>query len=369
MAKRIAHFIDTFVFGGAERVLIDLTAALGDYGFETAIFHFGHPEITAECDRKGLSHFIVPGHNLYKSTKTLPLFALKFRSFIKKHKVSLLHSHLFGPIVAGSMAAFLARIPHVGTLHDVYIVEEKPARIKLLQLAALLGTKLITVSKQMEKFYTLSGFFPRNTFQTIYNGVDTSQYNPLQSPIVRKQLGLQSTDFLIAAVGRLVKLKGFDLLIAALSELKNPRVKLIIIGDGPESEPLKELSDKLNVRDQTLFLGFREDIPALLTAANLFVLPSYSEGLSRSLLEAMASGLTCVATNVGGNPELIEDRQSGFTIAPGDIQSLSECLTYITTNPQTLKTIGETAKNRIEQNFSFETMLKSYLNTYGNLLP
>ena len=290
---KIGQFIDTFVLGGAETIYLELCKGIRHYGFEPIALHFGNPYLLEECPRHHIKQYIVPKHSFYKSTTTLPVFAFHFANFLKSHGISLLHSHLFGPITGAALAACYARIPHIGTMHDVYMVEEKKSRIRLLQLAALCGTKLVTVSRHMLDYYKSSAWFPELSIRNIYNGIDVTLFTKTTREEARETLKIAPYESAIVTIGRLVSLKGFHILLEAFAKLSFPNLKLIIVGDGEERASLEELAIRLGIASRVQFLGLRHDIPVILAAADLFVLPSFSEGLSRSILEAMAAGLPC----------------------------------------------------------------------------
>src|SRR6185437_190945 len=169
---RIAQFIDTYTHGGAETIVLDLSRALRDAGHAPVVLHFGSAYLESRCREVGIDELTVPRLDLYKSIRTLPRFALELRRVLRDQRIDVLHSHLFGPITAGALAARLAGVEHVGTLHDIHIVAERPARVRLLQAANFLGTRLVAVSDDMIEFYRAHARFTRRGLQCIYNGVD-----------------------------------------------------------------------------------------------------------------------------------------------------------------------------------------------------
>src|SRR5699024_8493553 len=137
----------------------------------------------------------------------------RFRRFLQEQEIAALHSHLYGPVTAAAPACRLAGIRHIGTLHDVYVVAERAARIRLLQLAALLGTRLVCVSRDMEAFYRARARFGLKAMQTIYNG--TRSQPSTGSPDLRHSLALAESDLVITCVSRLVSLKNHQMLLDA----------------------------------------------------------------------------------------------------------------------------------------------------------
>ncbi len=359
---RIAQFIDTDSHGGAERVLIDLCRYLRELGHDLVALHFGSDYLHRQCRRFGLREVIVPGYASYKRMAELPRFGWIFQRFLRDEGIEVLHSHLLGPIVGGAAAARLAGIAHVGTLHDIYSVTEKPQRVRLVQLAALLGTQLIAVSRRVEAFYRKRARL--RSLKTIYNGVCLPRPN-IDRPDIRRALDIGEQELVLLCVGRLVELKRHDVLLTAFAALATEfPVRLVLAGDGPQRQRLEQLAAMLNVRQKTLFLGSRDDVPSLLAAADIFVLSSDSEGLSCSILEAMAAGLPVAVTDVGGNAELVTHGENGFLIPPGDSARLTQHLRALLSDAQLRQRLGRASQRRAQSEFSMTASLQQYLELY-----
>jgi glycosyltransferase involved in cell wall biosynthesis len=360
---RVGQFIDTESAGGAETIALDLCRQLQARALEPVLLHFGSSYLEERARHYGIEQQIVPGWRQYKSFTTLPQFALQFRRFLQQQNIDVLHSHLYGPITAAAPACLLAGIPHVGTLHDVYVVAERPARIRLLQVAALLGTRLVCVSRDMENFYRQRAYFGKQALRTIYNGI-RSMSAPNTTGL-REALGLSDSDVVITCVGRLVDLKNHRLLLRAFSRLDpGLSARLLIVGEGPLREQLEQQATELGVAAQARFLGQRNDIPELLAVSDLFALASDTEGLSCSVLEAMSAGLPAVVTAVGGNPELVIDGLTGVLVEPGDDQGLREHLQTLALDTALRQQLGRAARQRAAALFSLDLMLEGYLRLY-----
>ncbi len=361
---RIAQFIDTESRGGAERIFIDNCRRLRASGHTPLALHFGSRHLAAECERHGIRQQIVPGHRQYKKTATLARFAWQFAGLLREQRIEVLHSHLFGPVTGAAPAARLAGIPHVGTLHDVYSIGEKPRRIRLLQLAAVLGTRLVAVSRQMEAYYRSQGRFAAGALRTIHNGIDPLP--PTRSRrSVRRLLNLAEDEPVVICVGRLVPLKRHDLLIDAFHRLPGAdRARLLLVGDGPCRERLQRQIAALGLARRVRLLGARDDVPDLLAAADVFCLSSDTEGLSCSILEAMAAGLPAVVTAVGGNAELVRDGQTGFIVPPGDAATLALRLEELLGDPLLRQRYAHHASRRVRSHFSAAGNLRQYLLLY-----
>ena len=171
-------------------------------------------------------------------------------------------------------------------------------------------------------------------------------------------------------VARLDALKGINDLVRGVAECKTMRVgfDLSLVGDGPCRGELEGLVRSLDLSDEISFLGWREDVPALLMHADMYVLASYTEGMPLSILEAMAAGLPVVATAVGGVPELVQDGVTGLLVPPRDPQALAGAMSRLVKDPALRRRMGEAGRRRVEEHFSFDRMVQQYEDLYRELL-
>lgn len=170
----------------------------------------------------------------------------------------------------------------------------------------------------------------------------------------RNELNFKEKDVLLVYTGRIVADKGIDILLEAMTILDDS-VKLILVGDG-NIDKYKSLSQKTNIAHRTFFLGRRDDIFKILAGCDIFVFPTFHENLSNSLLEACASGLPVIATNVGGNPEVISDGAEGYLISPGNPNELANAINRMIQDKECMKRMGELAKYKMNTEFSQENI-------------
>ena len=194
----------------------------------------------------------------------------------------------------------------------------------------------------------------------IYNGVDTVQFHPV---VGGERAFLQDETLQILFIGRVVYQKGLDILFSALSELKAYSWHLTIVGDGPLRESLQLLAQQLGIEERISYVGWvhREKLPFLYQQADLFVLPSRHEGMSNVVLEAMASGLAVIATDIAGNQELVVPGETGFLVPSNSSLELRMALQNIMENQQQLKDIGLAARQRVEILFSWRSVAEQYV--------
>jgi glycosyltransferase involved in cell wall biosynthesis len=183
-------------------------------------------------------------------------------------------------------------------------------------------------------------------------------------------MGLELDPLYIGTVGNLRPVKNQILLLQAAHQVcaTHPQVRVIIIGDGPLREQLACTAEALGIQKQVRFLGARADIPELLNALDIFVLPSLSEGLPMSVLEAMACGLPVVATRVGGLPEVVVHEHTGLLVASQDAQQLAAALNRLVQQEDTRLSLGRQGRTRVMKHFSVQRMVSTYESLYHSLL-
>lgn len=277
------------------------------------------------------------------------------------------------------LPAWLARVPcRIHSEHgwDVDNIDGKKRKPALLRrLHAPLVHRYITVSRHLANYLATEVGIDDRRITQIYNGVDTEKFHPVKN----KALDLLPPDFqerdrvIIGTVGRIQAVKDQATLLRAFAALlaKYPdlcaRARLIIVGDGPLLADLRQLACNLLIADLTWFAGTQENIPDWLRLMDLFVLPSLNEGISNTLLEAMASGIPVIATHVGGNPELVEAGRNGDFFACGDQSALLTLLNRYVQDRELRLAHGEASREITLQRFSMSTMLKEYQQVYDQL--
>jgi glycosyltransferase involved in cell wall biosynthesis len=201
---------------------------------------------------------------------------------------------------------------------------------------------------------------------TIHNGIDLSRFEGISAESVREELGLSREITLIGSVGRLASQKGQTYLLRALPRVvqKHPQTHLVFIGEGPQEAELRGLAVELGVAGHCTFLGFRRNVPELLARLDIFVQPSPREGLSITLLEAMAAKRPVIATNITGNREVLDDGINGVLCQPMNSTALAKALIDLIENPKKARLLGERAREKVEQHFEEQMMLKQTLELY-----
>ena len=196
-------------------------------------------------------------------------------------------------------------------------------------------------------------------------GIDTDKFKNIEVNRTEKResLGVSEDDFMIISVGELNKNKNHQVIIRAIAKLRNEKIKYVLCGQGPLETELRELAKELDVENQVKFLGFRKDVPDLMKVADLFAFPSYREGLSLSLMEAMASGLPVVCSEIRGNTDLIEDGKGGYLVEPSDVEGFAKYIKELIEDSRLKSEFGDFNHKKIE-NYSIENVMKEVENIY-----
>jgi len=222
------------------------------------------------------------------------------------------------------------------------------------------------VSRELRQHLIEEGFSQKRA-GVIYNGIDVGPLpGPRQRDEIRQLLRVEQDTLVIGTIARLDPVKDLGTLINATALLGNTPTLLIIIGDGSESASLREQAAAAGVADRVRFLGHRDDARAWLAGCDIYVNSSISEGVSLTILEAMAAGVPVIATRVGGTPEVV-DAGSGRLVPPRDAQSLAAVLAELHADAAGRLELGTSARRRVEEHFTLERMVSEYRRVYERL--
>ncbi len=336
--------------------------------------------LARELQRKTYAfQFCVQPHSpLYEKAMQahLPVVSLKMRNemdvmailqlarTMKRHNCQLAHFHDAHATTVGSAAASLAKVPLrvISRRVDFPLKNHYFSRLKYRKNIDL----IIAISEGVKKVLIEGGVRPE-VIKVIPSGIDYSLFKEAGScDYLRNERSFKEEDFLVGVVAHLADHKGHRYLIEATRILKEkaPSIKVIIVGEGPLRMELSNLVKDIHVEDMVFFLGFREDIPQILASLDLFVLSSKMEGLGSSILDAMASSLPVVATNVGGIPEVVTDGETGLLVPPKDPSVLAEAILRLYNDRELAKRLGQRGYEVAHQKFSAEVMALKIIREY-----
>jgi sugar transferase (PEP-CTERM/EpsH1 system associated) len=366
---RILHVVDNMGKGGLENGLANLIERLDPQRFE---------HVVAVIRHTGLNSDRLPKHTRLIHLDMQPasrVHAMAFARLIRQMQPDIVHSRNWGTIEAVA-ASRLSRV--VSTVHSEHGLDwsesaHEPRRRRWFRrLSYELADRVFCVSRQLRAVHASRTGFPADRISVIYNGVDLGRYHQDAAvrAQVRREFGLAERDLCIGCVGNLSPVKDYMTLLRAIARFAGAcqHWRLLIFGDGPERDALESfVQGHPEWADRVSMPGIVDRVPDLLKAFDVFVLASLTEGISNSLLEAMATGLCVVATATGGNPEVVVDGHSGLLFPVGDDAALVEHLQLLEREPERRQRLGAEAMRRAATDFSLDTMVGRYAELYASL--
>jgi glycosyltransferase involved in cell wall biosynthesis len=360
--KRILFYTDTPNYGGAERQMELLARHLKPLGFEVSLAYGMYSKLAekkAENEAAYAKTYLLPV--LHKHD---PRHYHYLKELLRDEKFDLLHLHLWNP--GACRYAFWpghhVKTPIVTTEHDPF---ELAGLKRLIQRHCLRKTdRIIAISHEnFGQMIELVDHADNRVFQ-IHNGIDLRPFLDNQD---KASLQIDPGSVVITCVAEMHPRKGHKFLIEAFNRLqkKIPSLHLFLVGTGPIEQ---ELKDKYGANPSIHFLGWRRDIPQILRATDVFVLPSLREAFGLSIVEAMASGVAVVATDTGGARDIIENGKSGLLVPPGDTESLMRAIETLIDNPGQRKDLAKNGQERAKTHFTAERMARETADLYRNLL-
>lgn len=304
--------------------------------------------------------------------KTFPLSVSYLKHLIQTQTYSIVHTHGYAAGLTGRLAAILAGKKEIfHTVHNFF-----PSVSPFLSYGGKLTEvwlshhtkKIIAVSDQLRNAQIKMGISPDKVV-TIYNGIDIAKFKKQDKYKARSLLGLSMNEHVVGTISRLIPSKGIDIFLGALALQNRKRpIKGLIIGDGPERPVLQNLAQELNLSDKVLFLGHRTDIPMLLSALDVFILPSRQEGFGLVIPESLCLGLPVIASNTGGITEIIESGSNGLLFTPGNVEELSKHISTLMYNEELRDRLAKNGMESVSKKFSSEQMVKSTSLLYQNII-
>ena len=368
----IAHVIHHLVIGGLENGLVNLINRIPSHRYRHAIVCMtDYSDFSQRIRRDDVQIFSM--HK--KMGKDFGIYGKLYELF-RRIRPDMVHSRnltALDSLLPATLAGVPVRI-HGEHGRDQFDPEGKNPKYRWLRrLHRPMISHYVALSKDLERYLREAVGVPQKRITQIYNGVDVDLFLP--SPNGREAIGPFSDPryFVVGTVGRLQPVKDQITLVRAMIELwrsdetARKWLRLALIGDGPLRAEIEELLRQENATDCVWLAGARDDVPSVMRSFNLFVLPSLAEGVSNTLLEAMASGLPVVATRVGGNPELMEEGRSGMLVPPADPHAMAAAIRGYYLNRDMARGHGALAREIARERFGLNVMVTNYLNLYDRL--
>jgi len=354
-ALRVLYIHGFTRLGGAERALLRLADAIRQTGVEPLVLwpksDRGFPWLRSRGIRVAGIKVPVGTHRL--SLLVFPLMLARVLRFVAPAKIDLVHVNNYRSVHFGRMVSRWTKVPLVCHVRELIT----PKKMRQYRLRA--SDALIAVSGAVAHAL-IGGGMPADRVTTIRSGIPLiGTLREGEGQAVRDGLGILQDDPVVGIVAHVLPHKGFDDLVRALAliQKKHPRVRCLVVGEAPRKRYLRELLDlaeRLSVRDRLVLVGFQDEVAPLLNAMDLFILPSHTEGLPITILEAMAAGRPVVATSVGGIPEVVRDGETGILIHSRDPEGLAEAVIRLLEAPRLARAMGEEGRKRVEALFTME---------------
>lgn len=364
------HIIETLETGGAEKVLVDIVNHLPEE-FESIVCCLKTSGIMANRFVKKNLKII----ELNKRNGTDFKVVFKLRHLLVQYEIDVVHAHNWNTFCESILACILSRGSKriIHTIHGYHFDYpntlsgqfKKKIRHSIEKILSLRSYKICTVSNEIKLYIEKEIGIPESKIKVVLNGITTGAPPPQRS--TSQTFGIKKETFTLGFVGRLAVVKNIDTLLRAIKIIRRScaNIRLLIVGDGSERAYLESYSKEIGVDDCVSFLGYRDDVKMILQSVDIFILPSHYEGISIALLEAMACGLPVIASNVGGNLEIVIHNETGFLFPSRDINALTKCVVQLYSNPELINKMGKNAQNRVEKSFDIKNTISKYAALYS----
>lgn len=363
MTTRVVHAVADLLFGGLQQLVVQMTERFDPARFDIHVLVYGAVGPLAE----GLPRHAVLHHAPRDRAGWSMAWPHQVADALRRLDPDIVHSHS-GVWLKTARAARMAGVPFVlHTDHGRQAPDPWHARL-VDRMASAFTDVVVAVSEPLADYLRRTVVAHPDRVRVVTNGVDTDALRPRRARDLRHQLDLDPDHFVLGSVGRLERIKGYDVMVESFGRLVRrplPRpAVLLIAGDGGDRQGLERRARELGLTDRIRFLGWRQDVPRLLATLDLFVLTSRSEGTSVSLLEAMSAGICPVVTRVGGNADVLGPELHHRLVRSEDPDSIAAAWYDALADSDARARDGTRARARAVQRFSLDAMVASYQGIY-----
>jgi glycosyltransferase involved in cell wall biosynthesis len=351
--------------GGGERIVLRLAALLPKYGYRASILTFSvHPE-SAVLQSSPCPIYLLPLQRTYDFSALRA--ALELKRFLKQQRIQIVQTFFeSSDLWAGFVTKATSRAKLIWSRRDMGILRESKHHLAY-RLMSRIPDRVFAVSEEVRQHCVEVDRIRPSMVETIYNGIDIADWDAASLP------AKPAAAPVIATVGNIRRVKGHDVFIKAAASVvaQFPQVTFNIAGGVLESDyfaELQKLIGDLNLTNHFHFVGGVANLREYLSTADIFVLPSRSEGFSNAIVEAMAASLPVVATNVGGNGEAVTDGVSGLIVPPDDPDALAAAITRLLSDPVKAREMGAAGKRMASEKFTTDAMMHQITLAYANVL-
>lgn len=366
-SPRIFHLITRLTNGGAVTTLTQLVTNLDDYDITVGYGSEFDQDCIDRLREAGIETVQFPLMRHYNPITAIGAVFTVSR-YLEKHDFDIVHTHSTEAGIIGRAGARLAGTRHVvHTIHGVPFTDDRNDAlnwfVEQCEVAAASWTDvLVSIADVITEDYLSRGIGSPEQYRTIRCGIELERFRDASPPE-----NLPGSGVRLLMVSRLAKGKGFNVLLDAIESLESDDFSVLIAGDGPLRDELAATIRSRGLTETVFLLGYRDDIPELMAASDVFVLPSYREGTPLVVYEAMAAGLPVVATDIAGIPEQVDDGTSGYLVSPGDADELASRIGELAADRERRRSFGTEGRKRAVD-FSVDRMVEGYHSLYDGLL-
>jgi glycosyltransferase involved in cell wall biosynthesis len=365
--RTVVQYLDSDLVGGSERVLLQLLQGLDRTRWHPILLHHSGAalaELVEAAKGLGVTVSAVPAVTDRNFAARLPGLVRT----VSRFRPAVFHAQLNWPLACkfGLLSAALLGVPAVLATVHLYISEFMSRSVRWQMRAVSRGVhRYLAVSTHVRDRLAALGL-PDAKLRVVRNGVDPARFERSAAHAIRSELAGSTGRPIVLTAARLAPQKGLEFLLGAAAML--PEANFVIAGDGPDRSTLAVRAEAAGLADRVRFLGSRRDIPDLLAACDVFVLPSLIEGLPLSVLEAMAAARPVVATRVPGTDEAVVDGETGMLVPPRDPEALAHAIRSVLSNPERAARFGAAGRARVIADFSTQRMVAAVVQQYEELL-
>lgn len=361
---KVLHVTTHFNVGGISNYILTLSRALRSKGVEVIVASSGG-DLKAELDRYGIPHRELDIRTKFEFGPKALRSGLKLSRIVRDEGIDIIHAHTRVSQVAALLASKMSGVPFVTTCHGYF-------RKRLRGIIDTWGVRVIAISDAVKAHLVSDLGVAAGRVALIYSGVDTSRFaegpSPERAREARKALGLKDVST-VGTIGRLSSVKGQKFFIEAMKGILavRPETQAILLGDGEEKASLEKLAGSLGIAGAVRFYDSCADTRAFLAAMDVFVFPSVKEGLGIALLEALTAGKACVASRIGGIPDIIRDGHSGLLVDVGDPKGISDAVLKLLADSSLRAEMGRRGRALVQERFTLEGMADNMIKLYADV--
>jgi glycosyltransferase involved in cell wall biosynthesis len=372
---RILFLIDSLGMGGAERLMVPYLHAFVSAGFQPRVCAFqvrdGNP-LAQDIEQVGVSVDVLPVRNL-RNLDTLP----RLLRYMREQYVDVLHTQLEFANTFGTIAARILGIPSVCTLHTMDMFPKRSRaywRTQIMQQTLRhFCSRIIAVSEETRQYHIRLAHFSPEKIVTLYNGINLAPFEAVgmqERQAVRQEFQIPQDAPVLATVAVLRQPKGIQYMLEALPRILEavPDARYLVVGDGEHRAVLQGMAQTYGIAEQVIFAGTRKDVPAMLAASDIFVLPTLTEALPTVLAEAMGTQKPIIASAVGGVPEMVIPERNGLLVPPADPAPLAEACIRLLRDPAQAQMMGKTGRMIARERFEITVQAQRLGTLYQEVL-